>query len=114
MSEKFLSDLEIKDLSIFEKDYKAITLNLTNLKLKQQIQDMEVKIAEQAILIYKMQKDKLVTEIDSLRIQANGARDERKKFMEGLREKYELPETGWGYNPESGQIITKDEGEENE
>ena len=111
-------------------------LHLENFQLKIQLNDEKISGLKETDGHRALRSEMLLARIDALRLeveslklpdkklydqlvlrmaQAEHLRQENKRFVDGLKEKYHFPEDeDFGYNPDDGMIICRDEAYEPE
>lgn len=111
-------------------------LHLENFQLKIQLNDEKISGLKETDGHRALRSEMLLARIDALRLeveslklpdkklydqlvlrmaQAEHLRQENKRFVAGLKEKYHFPEDeDFGYNPDDGMIICRDEAYEPE
>ena len=98
MSEKYINEIDIKEIAISESKAIIEHQKAEIVKLRQQVIQLKAKNYE---LISQLKQQ----EINEQTGKATTAKLAHSKFMNSLKERYEINSAKWGYDPVSGEII---------
>ena len=104
---RFLGDTDLVRIEFNNSKLDLAKVKIEKKHLTGQYNELAMSAHGKDIEILKLRNELLKIEIKEMRDSAEAVKNENKKFMLSLREKYDLPER-WGFNPESGEIILEE------